>query len=253
MEIFLAPRPLGSDKNKGSSAKDPRVSFPSLKPNSEEPLHLWLHPGTTLEEVDLSGWKHVTVMPWVPSFFHGGGAKLIRDWTDEVREKFGPKPVISELTIRGSGFTIVNVEIKGDLITKEQKSKVSEKEEEPDEPVLVVIKGVKAKRWLADDWEVVQGTLDDVEIDTVEIAASEAATGVEKVTLVENTDFSGKPKGNVRVREWKKVRGKKDRNGKPKPKESIGLFRFKRFDVKLEASSGKPSGGKSKGMDMLEG
>ena len=189
MEVFLSPS--GDDKNAGDSPKAARLTLPELTPDPKDILHVWSRPGTKVTgTVDLSGWARVVMMPYVIAPNYGNGARLIRDW----KEKGGKKPYFEHVIIEGSGFSLVNIDF-GILDTREQTGKAAAKEEEPDEPVLVVIKGSKIGKWIADKWEVVQGTLDDVEFDEWDFGK----TGVGKVVLTENTGEDGKPKGNVKI------------------------------------------------------
>jgi len=204
VEIFLSTK--GRDTYNGRSADKARKTFPSLTPDPKEDLCLWLSPGIKLTDLDLSGWKYVRIMPWVPSKIHGGGAKLIRDW----EESLGEKPSCSNLTITGCGFTILHLNILNTLMTKDQIGKPAPSEEEPEERVFTILKGVKAKLWVADNWEYTQGTLDDVEIDEVKMASATTAVGIKEVVLTENTDHEGKPKGNVKLKIWRKSKGKKE-------------------------------------------
>jgi hypothetical protein len=194
MEIFLSPG--GSDKNKGDSPKTPRLTLPALTPDPKEILQVWSRPGTRVTKaVDLSGWAKVVMMPYVLSPQHGNGARLIRDW----KKGKGVKPYFASVTIRGSGFSLVNVDF-GLLDTQDQAGKEGTSPgpglEPEHERVLVVIKGAKIGKWIADKWEFVQGTLDDVEVDEWDFGK----TWVKEIVLTENTDEKGLPKKNLRIK-----------------------------------------------------
>jgi len=237
MELFLHPE----GKGKGDKASDPAGSFPTLSPESTEQLMVWLHPGfSTTSSIDLSGWKFVRIMPYVPDPKYGGGARLIRDWEPEL----GDKPYIKTLTIRGSSFSILHLKVDT-LNTDEQKGTLpSSPEAEDGEPAFTILKGVEGTTWNADDWEVTLGTIDDIKFDTVNLGTS---TGVDNIVLTENTDHEGKPKGNLQIKRWNIVKGKM-KEGKRLQGDKLGQLNISLGGEKLQPDKGylKADGGAGK-------